>query len=39
MPRPRAELAPVALRMLAITEGAEVEVRAVHSGALTANPA
>jgi N-methylhydantoinase B len=30
----RAEVAPVALRMLALAEGAEVEVRAVHSGAL-----
>ena len=30
----RAELAPAALRMLAIAEGTEVEVRAVHSGAL-----
>jgi hypothetical protein len=35
---PRAELAPIALRMLAIAEGAEVEVRAVHSGALIADP-
>jgi hypothetical protein len=34
-----AELAPIALRMLAIAEGAEVEVRAVHPGALTVNPA
>ena len=31
-----AEVAPIALRMLAIAEGTEVEVRAVHSGALTA---
>jgi N-methylhydantoinase B len=30
----RAEIAPDALRMLALTDGAEVEVRAVHSGAL-----
>jgi hypothetical protein len=29
-----AELAPLALRMLAAAEGAEVEVRAVHSGVL-----
>jgi N-methylhydantoinase B len=33
---PIAELAPVALRMLAVADGTEVEVRAVHSGALTA---
>ena len=33
---PRAELAPAALPMLALGEGAEVEVRAVHSGALGA---
>jgi hypothetical protein len=32
--RPRAEVAPIALRMLAITDGTEVEVRAIHSGAL-----
>jgi N-methylhydantoinase B len=32
--RPRAEVAPIALRMLAIADGTEVEVRAVHSGAL-----
>src|SRR5262249_59462159 len=31
---PRAELALAALRMLAVTDGAEVEIRAVHSGAL-----
>ncbi|HEU4366844.1 MAG TPA: hydantoinase B/oxoprolinase family protein [Methylomirabilota bacterium] len=30
----RAELAPAALRMLALAPGGEVEVRAVHSGAL-----
>jgi len=30
----RAELAPVALRMLAVADGGEVEIRAVHSGAL-----
>ncbi|MBI4271280.1 MAG: hydantoinase B/oxoprolinase family protein [Candidatus Rokubacteria bacterium] len=30
----RAEVAPVALRMLALGEGAEVEIRAVHSGVL-----
>jgi N-methylhydantoinase B len=30
----RAEIAPVALRMLALGDGGEVEVRAVHSGAL-----
>jgi len=30
----RAELAPAALRMLAIADGAEVEIRAVHSGIL-----
>jgi N-methylhydantoinase B len=35
---PRAELAPTALRMLDVAEGDEVEVRAVHSGALTADP-
>jgi len=29
-----AEIAPVALRMLAVADGAEVEVRAVHSGVL-----
>ncbi|MGH7303422.1 MAG: hydantoinase B/oxoprolinase family protein, partial [Candidatus Rokuibacteriota bacterium] len=32
--RPRAEIAPLALRMLAVPDGAEVEVRAIHSGAL-----
>jgi N-methylhydantoinase B len=32
---PGAELAPGALRMLAVTDGAEVEVRAVHSGKLS----
>jgi N-methylhydantoinase B len=31
---PVAELAPIALRMLAVDEGAEVEVRAVHPGTL-----
>jgi N-methylhydantoinase B len=31
---PRAELAPTALAMLALADGAEAEVRAVHSGAL-----
>jgi len=31
---PTAEVAPVALRMLAVADGAEVEVRAVHSGVL-----
>ena len=30
----RAEIAPAALRMLALARGTEVEVRAVHSGAL-----
>jgi N-methylhydantoinase B len=30
----RGEIAPAALRMLALADGAEVEVRAVHSGAL-----
>ncbi|HTO10483.1 MAG TPA: hydantoinase B/oxoprolinase family protein [Candidatus Binatia bacterium] len=30
----RAEIAPAALRMLALRDGAEAEVRAVHSGAL-----
>ena len=30
----RAELAPVALRMLALADGAEAEIRAVHSGSL-----
>jgi N-methylhydantoinase B len=29
------ELAPIALRMLAVVDGAEVEVRAVHTGVLT----
>jgi N-methylhydantoinase B len=33
---PRAEIAPRALRMLALAEGAEVELRAVHSGVLAA---
>jgi len=32
---PAAELAPIALRMLAVADGAEVEVRAVHPGVLT----
>jgi N-methylhydantoinase B len=32
---PVAELGPIALRMLAVGEGAEVEVRAVHTGVLT----
>jgi hypothetical protein len=31
---PTAELAPAALRMLAVVDNAEVEVRAVHSGRL-----
>jgi hypothetical protein len=31
---PMAELAPAALRMLAVADGVEVEVRAVHSGLL-----
>jgi N-methylhydantoinase B len=31
-----AELAPLALRMLAVADGDEVEVRAVHTGATTA---
>jgi len=31
-----AELAPVALRMLAVADGSEVEVRALHTGVLTA---
>jgi len=35
---PMAELAPAALRMLAVADGAEVEVRAVHSGLPTAPP-
>jgi len=30
----RAEVAPIALRMLDVPDGAEVEVRAIHSGAL-----
>jgi hypothetical protein len=30
----RAEIAPTALRMLALGDGSEVEIRAVHSGAL-----
>jgi N-methylhydantoinase B len=34
----RAEVAPVALRMLGLADGAEVEVRAVHSGALADLP-
>jgi hypothetical protein len=29
-----AELAPIALRMLAVPDGAEVEIRAIHSGRL-----
>jgi N-methylhydantoinase B len=32
-----AELAPIALAMLGVADGAEVEVRAVHSGALAAS--
>ncbi|HEU5321727.1 MAG TPA: hypothetical protein VFX28_13040, partial [Methylomirabilota bacterium] len=32
----RAEVAPAALAMLGLDAGAEVEVRALHSGALTA---
>jgi N-methylhydantoinase B len=32
---PAAELAPIALRMLAVADGAELEVRAVHPGVLT----
>jgi hypothetical protein len=32
----RAEIAEAALRMLALADGAEVEVRAVHSGILEA---
>ena len=31
---PAAELPPIALRMLAVDEGAEVEVRVVHTGVL-----
>ena len=34
----RVELAPAALRMLAAADGAEVEIRAVHSGRLVARP-
>jgi len=30
----RAEVAPLALRMLGVADGAEVEIRAVHGGAL-----
>jgi hypothetical protein len=30
----RVEIAPVALRMLALGDGSQVEIRAVHSGAL-----
>jgi hypothetical protein len=33
---PRAEVEPIALAMLALAEGAEVEIRAVHSGTLAA---
>jgi N-methylhydantoinase B len=33
---PVAELAPIALRMLAVADGTEVDVRAVHTGTLTA---
>jgi N-methylhydantoinase B len=33
---PVVELAPIALRMLAVADGAEVEVRAIHSGRLGA---
>ena len=32
----RAQIAPAALRMLVLTDAAEVEVRAVHSGTLGA---
>jgi len=32
-----AEVPPVALHMLALSEGAEVDIRAVHSGALGAS--
>jgi N-methylhydantoinase B len=35
---PVVELAPIALRMLAVTDGAEVEVRAIHSGRLGGEP-
>jgi len=35
---PVAELAPIALRMLALADGAEAEVRAVHSGVLGGEP-
>jgi N-methylhydantoinase B len=31
---PRAEVAPIVLRMLAVTDGGETDVRAVHSGTL-----
>ncbi|HEV8584542.1 MAG TPA: hydantoinase B/oxoprolinase family protein [Methylomirabilota bacterium] len=34
---PRTEIAPLALRMLALADGAEVEIRAVHSGRLDAS--
>ena len=34
----RAEVAASALRMLTISDGAEVEIRAVHSGSLTPSP-
>src|SRR5204863_89636 len=35
---PVAELAPIALRMLALADGAEAEVRTVHSGVLSGEP-
>jgi hypothetical protein len=31
---PAAELPPIALRMLAVSDGAEVDIRVVHSGVL-----
>jgi N-methylhydantoinase B len=37
-PTPRAEVAPIALRMLAVADGADVEIRAVHGGALGREP-
>jgi hypothetical protein len=33
----RAELSPDGLQMLALSDGVEVEIRAVHSGFLTAS--
>jgi hypothetical protein len=34
----RTEVDPIALRMLGVSDGAEVEIRAVHAGALGPDP-